>query len=153
MSLLSREQLLTKQTPTIKKIELLTPDEFVYVRQMSGRERDIFERSLLIEVEDKQGNITYKRVLEDFRAKLATHTVCDENGVLLLKSSDASTLSESMLAACLEKIVDAAQELNRITEKDKEALIKNSVASQTAGNTSESPAVADSPIPISGSTN
>ena len=122
MALLDRKKLLTKEDFKVEKVDLGDGD-FVYVRQMSGRERDRFEQSLIIEKPgSKEG---FEKALDDFRAKLAVVTVCDEKGNLLLQPKDAPTLSQSMSAAKLERIVNVAQRLNKISEEDKEQLVKN----------------------------
>jgi len=117
---LSRSDLLQKEELDKVKVEL-DKGQFIYVRQMTGRERDLFERSLYSF--DKDNKITTR--LADFRAKLAVVTVCDEKGKAIFLPEDYNTLSQNMSAARLEKIVDAAQKLNAITEADKEALVKN----------------------------
>ena len=117
---LSRNALLQKEELEKVKVDL-GKGEFVYVRQMTGRERDLFERSLY--VFDKDNKITTR--LADFRAKLAVVTVCDEEGKAVFFPEDYELLSKNMSAAKLEKIVNAAQKLNAITEKDKEGLLKN----------------------------
>lgn len=124
MTFLSRNKLLEKQKLEITKVDL-GDGEFVYVRQMTGRERDNFEKLLYTINTNKKGEIVTERHLEDFRAKLVVNAVCDEKGVLLLNLDDFSVLSQNMSAARLEKIVNAAQKLNAITEEDKEALVKN----------------------------
>ena len=139
MAQLDRMKLLEKEPLKIEKVDLGNGD-FVFVRQMTGRERDRFERSLLIEVEDRKGNVTYKRALEDFRAKLAVNTLCDEQGENLMNPDDYDVLSQHMSAARLERIVDKAQEINRISEEDKEAMVKNSGGGQTGEDNSESAA-------------
>ena len=120
MKSLNREALLQKEKLEVVKVDL-GKDEVVYVKQMTGRERDSFERSLF--VFDKDNKVTTR--MNDFRAKLAVCTLCDENGVALLKFEDYDLLSRNMSAARLEKIVNVAQKLNAITEEDKEALVKN----------------------------
>jgi hypothetical protein len=117
---LSRNTLLQKEELEKVKVDL-GKGEFVYVRQMTGRERDLFERSLY--VFDKDNKITTR--LADFRAKLAVVTVCDEEGKAVFFPEDYELLSKNMSAAKLEKIVNAAQKLNAITEEDKEGLLKN----------------------------
>jgi hypothetical protein len=124
MALLDREKLLAKEELSVEKV-MLNKKDFVYVRQMTGRERDRFEQSLLKEVKDAKGNLEYERSLDDFRAKLVVNTVCDENGVNLLQPEDYPTLSQMMSARTLEKIVNVAQRLNQISEEDREALVKN----------------------------
>jgi len=130
MNVLKREDLLKKEVLQIEQVDL-GKDEFVFVRQMTGRERDRFEQSLLIEIKGKGGTATYERSLEDFRAKLAVNTVCDAEGKNLLKPDDYSILSQNMSAARLELIINKAQELNRISEEDKEDMVKNSDAVQS----------------------
>lgn len=126
MALLDRKALLKKEDLKIEKVDLGN-GEFVYVRQMSAREKDQFEMSLMKPVYDDSGNlIRMEQTLEDFRAKLAVNTVCDEKGNLILLPDDYVLLSKNISAAKLEKIVNVAQRLNRITEKDKEELVKNS---------------------------
>ncbi|NIP54633.1 hypothetical protein GWN42_04995 [candidate division KSB1 bacterium] len=138
MTQLTRDELLTKQELAIEKVDM-GEGTFVYVKEMTGRDRDRYERSLMTEVKDGDGNTTgYERSLEDFRAKLAVFTTCDETGKLLFKPSDYSVLSQNIGAFRLERIVNKAQELNLISEADKEALIKNSEGGQAASSTSDS---------------
>lgn len=131
-NLLSRESLLAKEKLKVEKVNLNETD-YVFVRQMTGRERDIFERSLYSM--DRENKVTTR--LEDFRAKLAVCTLCDDQGKLLLQPSDYTILSQNMSASRLEKIVNAAQKLNAITEEDKEALVKNSDAGQPGSSPSD----------------
>ena len=122
---LSRNLLLKKEELEKVKVDL-GKDEFVYVRQMTGRERDNFEQSLIKEKKNAKGEVvSYDRALGDFRAKLAVVTVCDEEGKALFLPEDYSLLSQNMSAKRLELIVNAAQKLNAITEEDKEELVKN----------------------------
>lgn len=137
MGVLDRKKLLQKEKLEIIQVDL-GKDEFVYVRQMTGRERDQFERSLIREVKDAKGNVDYERSLGDFRAKLAVNCVCDEKGKALLIPGDVTMLSQNMSAARLEKIVNTAQKLNAITEQDKEALVKNSEGDLVANSNSDS---------------
>lgn len=137
METLDRAKLLKKEVLQIEKVEL-SDDECVYVRQMTGRERDRFEQSLIKESKDAKGAATYERSMEDFRAKLAVQTVCNENGENILESADAAILSQHMSAKKLEKIINKSQELNNITETDKENLVKNSSAGQPGSSSSDS---------------
>lgn len=134
--LLNRKALLAKEELKIEKVDL-GKDEYAFVRQMTGRERDRFEQSLIREVKTAKGS-EYKRSLEDFRAKLVVNTICDEKGDLLLHPEDVELLSTHMSAYRLEKLVNAAQGLNNITEEDKEALVKNSEAAPSGNSTSDS---------------
>jgi hypothetical protein len=133
MTLLNREKLLTKEKLDVTKVDL-GKGEFVYVRQMTGRERDTFEQSIISF--DKDGGVVRKT--EDFRSKLAVCTVCDADGELLLKPTDVGLLSQSMSAAKLEEIVNVAQKINKISAEDKEELTKKSKGGRAASSTSGS---------------
>lgn len=136
MALLNREGLLRREELKIQKVEFGGGD-FVYVRQMSARAKDRWEQSLLQQVTGADGKIDYVRSLDDFKAKLAVATVCNEKGDLILSPEDFDVLSENMTASKMEKIIDAAQKLNRIDEADKEAMVKNSESDQTGGSDSD----------------
>ena len=138
MKLLSRKELLAKQPLQVVKVEL-DNDEFVYVRQMTGRERDRFELTLNKDVKDDKGNLVdVVQDYEDFRAKLAVQTICNEDGELILQPEDYPILSQHMGIQQLDKIVKAAQKLNKISQADKEALTKNSGGGQAADSSSDS---------------
>ena len=138
MPLLTREDLLKKEKLQIVKIDLGN-GEFVYVKQMTAKERDRFENSILKPVKNKEGEvIDYQRSLEDFRAKLAVFSICDKDGNLILKSTDYMTLSENISAAKLEKIVNVIQKINVMTEDDRENLLKSSVSGRKDNSTSAS---------------
>ena len=137
MGELNRNALLEKEVLEVEKVKL-DKGAFTYVRQMTGRERDRFDQSLMQEVKDRSGNKTYERNLSDFRAKLAVNTLCDKTGKNLLTQKDVGTLSQNMSAARLEKIVTKSQDLNKITEEDKENLVKNSEGDQVADSNSDS---------------
>lgn len=129
-NLLNRNLLLTKEKLEVKKVEL-DATQHVFVRQMTGKERDQYEKLLVVEKKDENGNvIDFEKNLENFRAKTAVMTVCDEEGHLILKPEDAEMLSECMSADKLDKIVKASQNLNSIDEASKALLLKNSDAVQ-----------------------
>jgi len=138
MALLDRKKLLEKEVLEVVQVNL-GKDEFVFVRQMTGRERDRWEQSLIKETKDEKGHVeSYERSMEDFRAKLVVNCVCDEKGTNLLQPEDFELLSQNMSARKLEKIVNVAQRLNKISEEDKEALVKNLDAGQAGNSSSDS---------------
>ena len=138
-NLLDRTKLLTRETLAIEKVEFEENGDYVYVRQMTGKERDQFEQSLIKKGRDKKGAQTFEQNLENFRAKLAVVTICDEKGNMLLQPGDYELLSTSMSAKHLEMIVNKAQDMNKISEEDKENLLKNSDVAQSDNSTSDSP--------------
>lgn len=135
--LLNRESLLKKDELEIQRVDL-GDGTHVFVREMTGRERDTFERSLYFIDDSVKGEMKVEKRLGDFRAKLAVCTVCDEEGTLLLKPGDVESLSMNMSASKLERIINVAQPLSKISEEDKEELIKNSEAGQAGSSSSAS---------------
>lgn len=136
--ILSRELLLQKDDLKIEKVELSRG--YVFVREMTGHEKDIWEQSMLKQKPngDRNKGIEYETTLEDFRAKLAVVTVCDVDGNLLFEPKDVKLLNKSMSATNIEKIITVAQRLNAVTEKDKEDILKNSEADQEDSSSSDS---------------
>jgi hypothetical protein len=126
MILLTREALLQKDDLKVEKVEL--SKGYVFVREMTGHEKDVWEQSMLKQKPsgNKNKGVEYETTLEDFRAKLAVVTVCDEKGDLVFEPGDVKNLSKMMSASNLEKIVETAQRLNAITTADKEEILKNS---------------------------
>lgn len=137
MGFLNKQKLLEKEHLDVVKVDL-GDDDWVFVRQMTGHERDAFERSLIHRFKDVKGRYDYDMRLEDFRAKLAVHTVCDDKGNLVLQPENYQQLSKNMSALRLEKIINEAQRINAITEEDKEELVKNFDAAQGGNSSSDS---------------
>lgn len=138
MILLTREALLQKDDLKVEKVEL--SKGYVFVREMTGHEKDVWEQSMLKQKPsgNKNKGVEYETTLEDFRAKLAVVTVCDADGNLLFKPEDAKVLNKMMSATNMERIVTAAQKLNAISEQEKEEILKNSEADQTDNSNSNS---------------
>ena len=122
-TILNRDSLLQKEVLEVTEVDLGN-NEVVYVRQMTGHERDNFEGLLVTKVK-KGKTIDFEQNLEDFRAKLVVSCICDEDGKLLLEPNDYKLLSRNMSAFKLEKIVNVAQKINKISDEDKEELVKN----------------------------
>ena len=136
-NILNRKSLLAKEKLVIEEVELEGGDS-VFIRQMTGRERDRFEQSLVTTIKNVKGVTESKPALDDFRAKLIVCVACDEKGKLLLLPGDVEVLSQNMSAFTLEKLVNVAQRLNKISQEDKEELSKNSEAVQKDNSTSAS---------------
>lgn len=136
MAFIGREELLKKEELQIEEVNFENGD-FTFVREMNGREKSRFDQSLFREV--KTGDQTeYKRDFTDMDAKLAVCTVCDEDGNLVFKPGDVSTLSENIGAKRLATIVKKSRDLNKITEEEKGKMEKNSDAPQDEGSSSDS---------------
>lgn len=127
MSFLSKEGLLGRQNNfIIKKVEL--KDGFVFVREMSGLTRNIFEASLI--KMDSLDNVDETGIahmdMANMKSKYAAMCLCDEKGNLLFKLEEANQLGESLSASELDLIVNAADELNNVfSQKRKDSVVKN----------------------------
>lgn len=117
--LLNRDQIL--QYSDLKK-ELVKVPEWggdVYVREMAGWERDHWEARLI----SAKGNPI--AILENVRATLAVLTVCGEDSKPLFELSDAIDLGKKSCGA-LDRILEVAQRLNKISDDDVDGIVKNS---------------------------
>lgn len=111
---LTRDQILAVNDlkPFVEAVDVPEWGGTVYVRVMTGGERDAFEGKF---TRDKHNNL---------RAFLAVCTVCDANGVSLFKSEDVAALGEKSSAA-LDRVFDVALRLNRLRASDVAELEKN----------------------------
>lgn len=128
---LSGEMLLeTRDELRIEKVDLVDKfgevRGFVFVREMSGKEKNVWERSMMKKVITPGGTGNeYETTLEDYKAKLACVTVCDELGNLQFDMRNVQKLSLQLSATNLEAIANKAQEVNAISQKDKEEILGN----------------------------
>lgn len=133
--LLSKEALLAKDDLAVQEVDLGN-DEIVFVRELTGYERDKFEASLLIE--DKKSASGYKASLDNSRSKLAVLCICNKEGIRLLSEDDALTLGKNMGARKLDKIVTAARILNKMDADEREETEKKSEATPVSDFSSDS---------------
>lgn len=124
MALLKREDFLKQDDFKIEKVDLGNGD-FVYVKEMSAKAKEDYQRSLMEVTFDDNGKPKTKQKTEDLNAKLAVCTMCDKDGNLIMKPNDAHKLSEYMKASKLEKIVDASTKINAMNVDAVENEVKN----------------------------
>jgi len=97
------------------KTELVPVPEWggdVYVRGMNGAERDKFEASI-VQMKGKDQTVN----MVNIRAKLASMTICDEQGARLFSDADIVKLATKS-AVALQRIFSVAQRLSGIGEQD-----------------------------------
>ncbi len=102
------------------KLELLSVPEWgghVYVRVMSGTDRDAFEAGIA----SRPGGPPN---LANVRARLCALCVCDDKGVRLFSDHEVGELGKKSGAA-LNRVFEAAQRLNALTDEEVEELAKN----------------------------
>ncbi len=94
----------------------------VYVKGMTGLERDKFEGDIIkFSTGGKPGKSKEILNLANMRAKLCSMTICDEDGKRLFSEKDARKLGGKS-AAALQRVFTKAQELSGITDEDVEEL-------------------------------
>jgi len=123
---LTKDQILRADDLPREQVDVPEWGGSVFVRTMTGAERDAFEQSIA----DDSG-----RNLANLRARLAVLAVVDADGERLFADSDALSLGNKS-AAALSRIFNVAQRLNALTNADVEELEKNSAAGQSADSTS-----------------
>ena len=87
----------------------------VWVRTLTGTERDAFEQSVIVGTDKNLANI---------RARFAVLTVCDDEGRRLFDDSDAAALGAKS-AAALDRVFAVAQRLNGFSSDDVDDLAGN----------------------------
>lgn len=106
----------------------------VYVRTLTGTERDEFEQSVL---EISKGK-DLKFRMANIRARLCAMAMTDKDGNAIFDAEDAAALGTKS-AKVLDRIFAVAQRLSGISEKDVESLSKNSGSGPSAAFTSDLP--------------
>ena len=88
----------------------------VFVRALTGAERDRFEGSM-IEQRGKSQHVN----MANIRAKLASMTLCDESGSRIFSDADVKSLAGKS-AAALNRVFEVARKLSGLAETDVEEL-------------------------------
>jgi len=129
---LGREAILGAQDLAISPVPVPEWGGTVYVRVLSGVDRDWFEATVAAG-DGKRKN------LANFRARFAALVICDADGKRLFTAQDAAALGQKSCAA-LDRVFERGSELNRMRPEDIEELTKNSSGDLSDGSGSPSPA-------------
>lgn len=121
-----RDKILAAADRPLVKVDVPEWDTAVYIRCMSGTERDEWERATYIEG---------KASREDILSKLLVHTVYDEAGQRAFTLEDARALSGKNVNVLL-RLFERAQAINGIGPKDVDDLAKNSSSAPADNSTS-----------------
>lgn len=89
----------------------------VFVRTITGAERDRFEAALLGNSKSKNPQDRIRNV----RARLAVLCCCDDAGQRLFRDEDAEALGAKS-AAALDRVFAVGSRLNRLSKRDEEQL-------------------------------
>lgn len=116
MVMLSKNDILKAVDSKTVEVEVPEWGGSVLIGTMSGFARDQFEAGLL----GKGGGVNSVNI----RAKLAAATIVDDKGDLVFSDKDVAALGKKSSVA-LDRIFEASQKLNKITDADVEDLAKN----------------------------
>lgn len=113
---LSRDQILDADDLQRKEVTVKEWGGSVFVRSMTGSERDAWEQSIIAGAE---------RNLDNIRARLVVLTAVDAEGRRIFENDDADALGKKS-AKALDRLFAAASRLNGLGRADIEELAGNS---------------------------
>jgi hypothetical protein len=114
---LTREQILSAQDANLQEVQVPEWGGSVFIRVMSGKERDNWEAETMQAAEAKK--------FENMRAKLLSRVLCDEKGDRLFQTSEDVTALGDKSATALQSLFTQATKLNGIGQADQDELLKN----------------------------
>lgn len=114
---LTKEQILSAVDIQREVVQIPEWGGEVIVSGVSGAERDDLEQSMI------DPGKSQKERMRNFRARLSSMCIVDENGNRLFSESDIETLGKKS-AKALDRIVTVAQRLNGLTESDVKEITK-----------------------------
>ena len=109
---LSKDDILGRDDRRTEEVAVPEWSGSVLVRGMTGRERDDFESSMLIQAGGQAG-----RDLRNTRAKLVAKCAVDDDGARLFTDGDVTALGEKS-AAALVRVFEVAARLSGLDEED-----------------------------------
>ena len=124
MGFLSREAILGADDLQREVVHIAEWGGDVYVRMLTGGERELFEQWAVVYRDGPVGTPTPRNL----RARLAVLTVCDEGGKNLFTLADVEALA-AKASPPIERIFDVAWRINRLGPGEVEALLGESNAS------------------------
>lgn len=123
MAGLSKAAILSTKDARVEQFEVKEWGGEVYIRTLSGTERDSFEESFL---EDRKRSI---------RERFLVLTLCDEGGNRLFTDAEIEDLGKKN-SIVLNRIFDKAWSINAFRSEDVDALGKDSSSAQSGSSTS-----------------
>jgi len=117
--MLTRDQILKAKDIPMEKVSVPEWGGEVMVKGLSGKERDWFELSVF-----EQKGRNQKVNMANLRAKLASLSICDEEGNRLFSEDDVEELAKKS-AVALQRVFSIAQRLSGLSNEEAEILAKN----------------------------
>ena len=102
---LTRDQLLAPRPLATERVEIPDLGDGVFVRVMTGQERDQYEFDL----------VQHRDTMDNARARLLVRCLCDEQGNLLLQPGDVEALGRQP-ATILDRASKVASRINRLND-------------------------------------
>ena len=124
MKALSKEAILQQVDRKIEMVEVPEWGGVLYVRSLTGAERDQFEASIV----ERNGR-DVRTNLRNLRARLVVLAACDEKGEPIFTPDDAEVLGTKN-AAALDRIFSVAQRLSGLRDNDVQELAENFVVTR-----------------------
>lgn len=121
-SFLNRDMLLARPERKVQRVECQELGGHVFIRELYGNEIED-----LVEASTKKG-----AAAKNASARVLVACLSDENGNQVLKPSDSETLSRSLKACVLLRLVKAATKFNGLDEDDEAELLGNSETTATS---------------------
>lgn len=131
---LSRDDILAAPSRQYRDVDVPGWGGTVRVRSLTGTERDAFESSLTVTRGGKQKSNT-----ANFRARLVSLCLVDEDDKLLFSQADIAALGSKSVAD-LQAVFDVCNEMNNISDDDIDSLTSDFGGEADAASTSDSPA-------------
>ena len=129
MEMLTRAGILAYSDIAQEVVEVPEWGGFLYVRGLTGTERDSFEQSIM--------NSTAKgkeRKIENLRAQLVVRAACNEDGTPIFNAGDVKNLGNKS-AAALDRVYGAAAKLSGLSAEDAEELVEDFSETQSESST------------------
>ncbi len=130
MGVLTKKQILEAQDLRMEEVYVPEWGGSVFVKTLTGAERDWLEGEAIT----KQGDNIMQNY-RNHRARIVVACTVDEKGKSLFSYKDVEELGKKS-ASALDRIADAAQKFNALTQEDLEAARKNSSPSDQGGGSS-----------------
>ena len=117
--MLDKKAILASDDLPREKVTVPPWDGDVFVRTLTGTERDDFEQSC-VNQKSKNKDLNLKNI----RARLCVLTMCDDKGTRLFDARDIDALGKKS-ASALDIVFSVAQRLNGLGNQDVEDLAGN----------------------------
>ena len=122
--LLTRAQILEAEDLGSEVVPVPEWGGSVLVRGLTGRERDMFEASIVRIQGGSHKGLPVQASLENIRARLVAMCVIDEDGCRLFDDRDVRALGEKS-GSVLDRLFDVARRLSGMTEADVNAIAED----------------------------